>query len=131
MTEESGLVPAAPTQLAPRETATTAQAAYAETNVKARFQLALARPRDIDEVRARVLKDCKRPGFSRTARYRRKVGRDFIEGPSVRFVEAALRAYGNVLPEAIVQYEDHEKRIVKITITDLESNVTYGKDIVI
>jgi hypothetical protein len=48
-----------------------------------------------------------------------------------RFVETALRHYGNVLDEAAAIYEDAEKRIVRVTVTDLETNWTRHKDVLI
>ena len=46
------------------ETAVSAVAALAEANVKARYAMALRRPRDLDEVREKILKECRRPGFA-------------------------------------------------------------------
>ena len=42
------------------ETAVSAVAALAEANVKARYAMALRRPRDLDEVREKILKECRR-----------------------------------------------------------------------
>jgi hypothetical protein len=111
------------------ETATTAMAAQAKANVEARFVLALQRPRDIDTVRVKLLKECKRPGFAQVARYSKPVGGQRIEGPSIRFAEAALRLMGNVLPEMSVIYDDNQKRIVRVSVTDLETNLTYSSDV--
>lgn len=116
-------------QIARTETATTAMAAQAKANVEARFILALQRPRDIDTVRVRLLKECKRPGFAQVARYSKPVGGQRIEGASIRFAEAALRLMGNVLPETSVIYDDNQKRIVRVSVTDLETNLTYSSDV--
>lgn len=116
-------------QLARTETATTAMAAQAKANVEARFILALQRPRDIDTVRIKLLKECKRPGFAQVARYSKPVGGQRIEGASIRFAEAALRLMGNVLPETSVIYDDAQKRIVRVSVTDLETNLTYSSDV--
>lgn len=98
--------------------------------VQARFIVALQRPRDMDEVRLRLLKECRRPGFASVARYRKPIGKG-IEGPSIRFVEAALRAMGNVSSDTTVIYDDSSKRIVKASVTDLESNTSYEQEAVI
>jgi hypothetical protein len=112
------------------ETAATAVAAQAKALVEARYTVALHRPRDIDTVRERLLKDCKRPSFAAVARYRKPIGAG-IEGPSIRFAEAALRAMGNITIETVTVYDDREKRIVRVMVTDLEANVPYSQDVTI
>jgi hypothetical protein len=120
------------------ETASTAIAAQAQASVQARYIMALQRPRDWDEVRRRVLRECERTGFAKVARYRKPVGgynKDgtpkTVDGLSIRFAEAALRCMTNAYPETIVTYEDEQKRILRVTLTDLEANVTYSKDIIV
>ena len=123
------------------ETASSSAAAQAQAAVQARYVMALRRPRDWDQVRVRLLKDCQRLRFAEVAKYRKPVGKkktdegkweqQFIEGPSIRFAEAAMRALTNVYPEITTVYDDDRKRIVRVAVTDLESNLTYSKDIVI
>lgn len=117
--------------MASGETAVAAAAAQATAMVQARYVMAQARPRDFDLVRARILKDCHRSGFAESALYHKPVGREGITGLSIRFAEAALRHMGNVAIDTTSIYEDEEKRIVRVTVTDLESNSTYGSDITI
>ncbi len=112
------------------ETASTAVAAQARAIVESRYIVAMKRPRDLDDVRVRLLRECRRPGFAEVARYRKPIGKG-VEGPSIRFAEAALRALGNVTPETITVYDDQTKRILRVSVTDLESNVTYSSDIVV
>ena len=109
------------------ETASTAVAAQARAAVESRYIMAMKRPRDIDEVRARILRECQRPQFAQVARYRKPIGKG-VEGLSIRFAEAALRLMGNILIESPVVYDDATKRIVRVTVTDLETNTTYGGD---
>lgn len=124
------------------ETASTALAARAKAEVEARYLMALHRPRDIENFRARLLKECKRPGFAFTAEYERPVGREKNEqtgkweqkiarGPSIRLLETAIQHYGNVVAESPVIYETEETRIVRAQMTDLETNATWTQDIVI
>ena len=113
------------------ETATAAVAAQAKAAVEARYILAMQRPRDMAEVRSRILNECKRPGFAESAMYELPRGSTKIKGLSIRFAEAALRAMGNVMPETSVIYEDAGKRILQIMVTDLETNLTYSTQIVI
>lgn len=119
------------TMVRANETASTALAAQARAQIEARYIVAMRNPRDWDNVRAKLLKDCSRPGFAEVARYSKPVGRDKIEGPSIRFAEAALRCMGNVVPESFVVWDDEEKRVVRVSVTDIESNLTYSQDVVI
>jgi hypothetical protein len=112
------------------ETASAAVAAQAEAAVKSRYALAMMRPRDWDAVRSRLMRECKRPRFAEVARYNKPIGKG-IEGPSIRFAEAALRCMGNVLVEQSVVYDDAQKRIIRITTTDLEGGMTYFRDVVV
>lgn len=113
------------------ETATAAVAASEQAKVQARYIVAMQRPRDWMTVRAKLLDACRRPGFASAARYSKPVSGQKIEGPSVRFAEEALRSMGNAIPEQSVIYDDEAKRIVRIAVTDLESNLSYSTDITI
>ncbi len=113
------------------EVASDVLAAMAKAQVQARYQVALARPRDYDVVRQRILKDCERPAFAETAFYRKPMGNSTVDGLSIRFAESAQRALGNLMPERPVIYDDASKRIVRICMTDLESNVTHYKDLIL
>ena len=110
------------------ETQASAAAEYARAMVQARYIVAIQRPRDVDDFRARLLKHCRRPGFAAIAEYAKPVGGGTVRGMSIRFVEAALQEYGNVSPEVMAVYDDDEKRIVRISLTDLERNITYTED---
>ena len=126
----------------PYETASTALAAAAKATVEARFVLALRRPRDIEDVRVRLLKDCRRPKFADAARYSKPVGKkknpetgqweqNFVEGPSARFAEASLRHLGNIDVEALDIFDDERQRIIRVVATDLETNATTGGSVVV
>ena len=66
------------------ETAGTVLAAQAKAQIEARYIMAERHPRDLDIVRAKLIKECKRPGFAAVARYLKPIGRG-VEGPSIRF----------------------------------------------
>lgn len=118
-------------QIAPvAETYAAVMASQAEANVKARYAMALSRPRDLDVVRQRMLKDAMRPSFANCAIYHKPIGKG-VEGPSIRFVEAALRAMGNTYIETAVTFDDLEKRIVRVSVTDLETNTYYNQDVTV
>jgi hypothetical protein len=112
------------------ETAASVLAAGAAALIQARFIMAIQRPRDMDDVRARILRDCERPSFAESAWYRKPIGAG-IEGLSIRFAEAALRTMGNVATEAITVYEDEMRRTVRVTLVDLETNTSHAKEVVI
>lgn len=112
------------------ETSSTALAEQAKAAVSARYIVAERRPRNMERAREVLLKDCSRPRFADAAIYNKPVG-DGIEGPSIRLAEAAARALGNIYSEVMAVFDDASKRIVRITATDLESNLTYFKDVTI
>jgi hypothetical protein len=112
-----------------KETASMAVAATQRAVVEARYTMALHRPRDLLQTREKMLEACARPGFARTARYAKPVGGGKIEGWSIRFAEEAIRCMGNLLPETSTIYDDAKMRIVKVTLTDLETNIAYSKDV--
>jgi hypothetical protein len=122
------------------ETSTSAEAARAQAETNARYIMALQRPRDPDQVRVRLLRECSRPSFATRAYFSvqrgNKPGRmsgtpNRIEGLSVRFAEAAIRTMGNLMVTTRSVYDDDEKRIVAVNVTDLETNAGFGKDVVV
>jgi hypothetical protein len=129
---QTDLVASTPRTFVPptAETAATSAAAQAEAIVKARYTMAIARPRDIDTVRENILKACKRPRFAASAIYLKPVGKG-VEGPSIRFAEEAARAMGNIDANSAVVFDDDSKRIVRVWATDLEANQTYSRDVCI
>jgi hypothetical protein len=122
------------------ETAASAVAAREKAQVEARYVLALRRPRDMEDVRSKLTHECKRPTFAACARYKKPVGKrkndqtgqweqQYAEGFSIRFAEAALRCMTNIYPEAGIVYEGDDLRIMRFSITDLESNLTYSNEV--
>jgi hypothetical protein len=114
----------------PAETAAHAIAAQAKAAVEARYLLAWRSPRHWDEVRVKLLNECRRPSFAHNGSvlYRKPIGPG-VEGLGIRFVEAALRAMGNVMPETLTLYDDATRRLIRVSVTDLEANVTYSRDL--
>ncbi|QAU25323.1 hypothetical protein EO087_00015 [Dyella sp. M7H15-1] len=98
--------------------------------VEARYVMALRRPRQWDQVRQDLLKECRRPSFAnnKSAYYRKPIGNG-VEGLGIRFVEVALRCMTNVLVETTMIFEDEIKEIHRVSVTDLESNLTYPLDV--
>jgi hypothetical protein len=124
-----------------RETASTAVAAQAQATVQARYIVARQTPRDWSDVRVSLLHECERTSFADRALYALPRGRkqndagdwvdNIVEGLTVRFAEAVIRTAGNVLSTTRTVYDDEEKRILNVSVTDLESNAVYERDLVI
>jgi len=115
-------------QIATVETASSALAAQSKAMVESRYVMAMRNPRDMDQVRLDLMKECKRPYFAQSAYYVKPIGKG-VEGLSIRFVEAALRCMKNVLIESSMIFEDADKEIHRVSVTDLETNVTYPMDV--
>lgn len=112
------------------ENAALAMAAQQKAVVEARYKMALARPRDLDAVRQNMLKDARRPSFASVAIYHKPVGKG-IEGPSIRFVEAAIRNMTNILTETSTISEDEERRVIRVAVSDLETNTYFSQDVTV
>jgi len=123
------------------ETAASAAAAQAKALIEARYTVAIRRPRDMDVVREKLLKECKRPTFAEHVQYSKPVGKkkmpngqweqQYVRGPSIRFVEAAIRSLGNIVVEETTTYDDPDKRIITLCVTDLESNLPVTTSIMV
>lgn len=118
-------------QLAQRETAQTSAAATAKAIVEARFVVAQHQRRDWLQVRSDILEACKRSRFAEMAIFKVPRGGRTIEGPSIRFAEEAKRAMGNLDVERQAIYEDDNKKIVRVTVLDLERNNTEVSDVTV
>lgn len=128
MRQEFGATQALAPQL---ETAATAMAAQAKAMVEARYIIAMRNKRNWDQVRQDILHECRRPNFAlnKSTYYRKPLGNDTADGLGIRFVETAIRIMTNILVETTMIFEDDDKEVQRVTVTDLESNVTYPLDI--
>jgi hypothetical protein len=113
------------------ETASTAAAVQAKTQVEARYMMAMHNPRSLMQFRRKLLDACQRPRFAQTSRYAKPVGKEKIVGWSIRFAEECARALGNLLIESAVIYDDPQIRLVRVMVTDLEANLTYPTDVTV
>jgi hypothetical protein len=113
------------------ETSTSAVAAREKAAVEARFVMALNRPRSFDAARQNILAACRRPIFAAKVQYAKPIGRSKVYGLSIRFAEEAARAWGNVDVSAVVVFDDRERRIYRVSATDLETNATQNQDVVV
>ena len=104
-------------------------AAQARANVQAHYLIAQSKPRDWDVVRTKLLALCDRPAFAAEA-VKVKPG---IAEPmlTIRFAEAAQQIMGNLEPTRAIIYESDTQRIVRMGLSDLESNNHPTRDLVI
>jgi hypothetical protein len=111
--------------------AAVAAAEAAKARIQSAYIMAMHRPRNTDQARDSILRACKRTGFAEKVEFSKPVAGKQIKGPSVRFAELALKEWGNVLTETQVVYEDELTRRLKVFCTDLETNLTHSKEIVV
>jgi hypothetical protein len=109
-----------------------ALAARAKAIVEARYIAAWQRPRDWDQVRQNILKECKRPEFAKnkSTLYLKPIGRG-VEGLGIRFVEVAIRCIRNLACEYEMIFQDQTQEVWMVTITDFESNVPHSGQLVV
>ena len=112
------------------ETASTAIAAQSKAMVESLYIMAMRNPRNWDQVRLDLVKECRRPSFAnnKSAYYVKPIGQG-VEGLGIRFVEVALRCMKNVLVETTMIFEDEGKEVHRVSVTDLEANITYPLDV--
>lgn len=113
-----------------QETASSAIAAQSKAMVESRYIMAMRNPRNWDQVRLDLTKECSRPSFAhnKSAFYIKPIGQG-VEGLGIRFVEVALRCMKNVLVETTMIFEDDTKEVHRVSVTDLEANITYPLDV--
>ncbi|MEW8152755.1 MAG: hypothetical protein AB2810_21670, partial [Candidatus Thiodiazotropha endolucinida] len=113
--------PTHPGQASGSDIAVQAAAAQAKAMIESRYVMAMHNPRNWDDVRQKLLKECRRPSFAnnKSAFYKKPIGNG-VEGLGIRFVEVALRCMTNVLVETVTVYDDSDKEILRVMVTDLE-----------
>lgn len=111
--------------------ATQALTAKATADINARWMIAMHRPRAIEVVEERLLHECKRAGFAAAAMYSVPRGKAKVTGLTIRFAEAALLAMGNLGCEAMTLYDSDTERLIRVTVTDYETNAGWARDITV
>lgn len=122
----------APIQQYGIESAASAAASKAKALVEARYIMAMRSPRNMDQVRQDLLKECRRPSFAdnKSAYYVKPIG-DGVEGLGIRFVEVAIRCMKNISVDTEMTFEDEAKEVHRVEVTDLEANVTHGGTMIV
>jgi len=114
--------------------AVAAAAANAKAEIEAAYTIAVMRPRDIDDVRERILKTCRRPSFAAdtSAVYRKPVGGGTtVEGAGIRLAEEFARQMGNMRINTTLTHEDDETVGYDNRVTDLETNTSFNKAVMV
>ena len=120
------------------ETAAIAVAAREQAAINARFIAAERHPRSVESFRTALLKECQRPGFAASAEYDRPAGKKLVngrwieqraKGPSIRFIETAMQCWKNIYPEVTTVFDSPLLRILRATVTDLESNIAWSMEV--
>jgi hypothetical protein len=106
-----------------------AAAESVKARIQAKYLVAINKPRNPDQARQTILKECKRPGFAESVEFKKPVGGKKIKGLSIRFTEVALAAWENADVDTTIVYEDENYRRVKVTVMDLENNTTFSKEV--
>lgn len=117
-----------------------ALAARQASEIQAQYVFARQNPRDLETVRLSLVKRCKGSRFASVARYRKPQGKrkndetgvweqQFVEGWSIRFVEEAIKTMGNLREQTSVVSDDEDKRIVCVSLVDLETMTSYSEEV--
>ena len=118
---ENALAPAAGTGISPQSQALEAKE---RALIYARYEMAIRMPTNWEQARLDILKECRRPTFARdkSVLYGKPIGDDKVEGLGVRFAEMALRCVRNISTDVQTVYEDDQRRVLRVTVTNLCAN---------
>lgn len=96
--------------------------------IHGRYVVAHARPRNWLQVRYLMMTECQQMRFAEKARYEISRGSSSISGWSIDFATALVRAMQNMLVEVQRVSETIEERVVRVTVTDLETNTVFSQE---
>lgn len=108
--------------------AAAALVAQAEAEIKGMIAMAARFPRDMDKVREKLLKECKRPAFAQSALYAKPVGGGKVTGLSIRFAEAAIASMGHIHTTIKTLAETDEYRKIEIRVWDAQAMISYADE---
>jgi len=115
-------------EMIPYSATAMALVAAAEAEVKAMCAMAIKYPRDLDVVREKLLRECKRPSFAASAIYAKPVGGGKVTGLSIRFAEAAIASMGHIHVTIKTLAETDEYRKIEIRVWDAQNMVSYADE---
>jgi hypothetical protein len=108
-----------------------AAAESVKAEIQSAYVMAFKKPRNEDQARFKILAACARPSFAEKTEYHLQFGQTSVQGPTIRFAELALREWGNIRIQSNMVYDDDLVRRVKVTVLDLETNSSFGKEVTI
>lgn len=96
------------------------------------YLMAAKYPRNEAKAAAQIIAACKRPTFASEVEYLKPIGKGVV-GASIRFAEYAIRTWGNVVVDSFIvpDAETELQRTIKVTVTDVETNTIFSRDVVI
>lgn len=94
-------------------------------------RLAIARPRHSVAVVEQLVALCSIPEFSQEALYEKERGGKSLIDLGVRFIEEALRSWGNVWIDTEILQDGDDKRVGKLEVWDLEAGTRYSEEVII
>lgn len=115
----------------PQSTVQTPLQAEAMAHVQARFIIAQARPRSVEQARVELLRECESFTFAESARYALERGNQTISDFSIRFAEAASRVWQNMNTDVQVVLDTPEVRVLRVSVVDLEANNGWGGEVTV
>lgn len=101
---------------------------HAWAQVQSAYYMARGAPRLVTQCRQRLLDACKDWRFACDAVWAKPVGKEVKKGLGIRFAEAAAQCWTNLKVESTNICETEDMRIMRTTVTDLESNVSFTRD---
>lgn len=107
---------------------TSALVAQADAEIRAMCAMAVKFPRDLDKVREKILRECKRPSFAATAMYAKPIGGIKVTGLSVRFAEAAIGAMQHIHVTTRTLAETNEWRKIEARVWDAQNMTSYADE---
>ena len=109
--------------------AVVAAAETAKARIQSAYIMAIQKPRDPDQSRQKILRMCDSPEFAEKVEYSKPIGNTSIKDLSIRFAEAAMAEWGNILSEVQLVYDDDNVRRIRVSVIDLETNTQFSRDI--
>ncbi|HUV59137.1 MAG TPA: hypothetical protein VMW09_03390 [Desulfatiglandales bacterium] len=106
-----------------------AAAETAKARIQSAYIMAIQKPRTPDQARQKILRMCDNPEFAEKVEYSKPIGNTSIKDLSIRFAEAAMAEWGNILSEVQMIYDDDNVRRIRVSVIDLETNTQFSRDI--
>jgi len=95
------------------------------TEIQAAYTVAMARPRDENLARKKIIEACKQPALAERAAYSLERGEGKpVTGPSIHLAREIARAWGNIIDGYSIIATTEDSHHLRAYAQDLESNTT-------